>query len=116
MLAAHRLITTRRAEGRLNHYPTESPPDPARIGEGLALRSEARRRLVRLVEERPGQTQRELADATGLSQRLVSYHLARLEEKGLIAWEGANPRRYKPAAGPGHTAAAGESDSVATAT
>jgi DNA-binding transcriptional ArsR family regulator len=43
-------------------------------------------------------TQKSLSEELGLSQRLVSYHLARLEAALLVRGQGRRPRRF--AAGP----------------
>lgn len=53
-----------------------------------ALADENRLAIVLLLAERP-HTVRELTDATGLSQTLVSHHLAPLREHGLVM---ATPR------------------------
>lgn len=48
-----------------------------------ALADETRLTLLLLLSERP-RSVRELTDATGLSQTLVSHHLTPLREQGLI--------------------------------
>lgn len=48
-----------------------------------ALADENRLAIVLLLSERP-RTVRELTDATGLAQTLVSHHLAPLREHGLV--------------------------------
>ncbi|GAB3237300.1 hypothetical protein GCM10027447_36380 [Glycomyces halotolerans] len=48
-----------------------------------ALADENRLAIVLLLSERP-RTVRELTDATGLAQTLVSHHLAPLRELGLV--------------------------------
>jgi DNA-binding transcriptional ArsR family regulator len=53
-----------------------------------ALADEHRLTIVLLLAQRP-HTVRELTDATGLSQTLVSHHLTPLREQGLIT---ATPR------------------------
>ncbi len=54
------------------------------------------RDVVRRLEDDPGLTALELADAMGLSRRDMSLLLLRLEEHGHVAHEG---RRWFPAAG-----------------
>ncbi|MFB9658751.1 ArsR/SmtB family transcription factor [Glycomyces mayteni] len=49
-----------------------------------ALADENRLALVLLLSERP-RTVRELTDATGLAQTLVSHHLAPLRDLGLVS-------------------------------
>ncbi|MQA06719.1 MAG: metalloregulator ArsR/SmtB family transcription factor [Streptosporangiales bacterium] len=48
-----------------------------------ALGDENRLRFLLLLAERP-RTVRELTDATGMSQTLVSHHLAPLRQQGLV--------------------------------
>lgn len=48
-----------------------------------ALGDESRLRLLLLLAERP-RTVRELTEATGMSQTLVSHHLAPLRHEGLV--------------------------------
>jgi predicted transcriptional regulator len=43
-------------------------------------------------------TQRDLSLATGIPQRLVSYHLQRMEKQGLVGRRAGNPQRYAPTA------------------
>lgn len=79
------LVVSKR-EGREILYHLERVPPRSHP----VLRAGPRRALVELLLESP-RSQRELSDATGLSQRLVAYHLARMA--GLLAAEG-RPRRY----------------------
>lgn len=48
-----------------------------------ALGDESRLRLLLLLAEQPG-TVRQLTEATGMSQTLVSHHLAPLRHEGLV--------------------------------
>jgi predicted transcriptional regulator len=47
-----------------------------------------------LCAERRGLTQRELMARTGLAQRLVSYHLARMVDEGAVERAPGRPQRY----------------------
>ena len=62
------------------------------------LNDDARFRILRLLEENPEMSQRELADAVGVSVGCVNYVLKALVEKGLVKLGNfsANPdkRRY----------------------
>lgn len=63
----------------------------------LALRDPTRRAVALvLAGSDEGLTQRDLVARTGLSQRLVSYHLQRLEQAGFLEkGDGSLPRRYQ---------------------
>jgi predicted transcriptional regulator len=69
----------------------------AGAGAGLAaceLKDATRRRIALAVARAGGATQKDLSRALGLSQRLVSYHLACLGDSALVRAEGSNPRVY----------------------
>ena len=97
MLEAHRLVA-RREDGRARRFfvPEAAPGRDEMLIEA-ALRDDSRRRVAETLLAHQGATQRQLADLTGLSQRLVSYHLGRLESAGLVEGDAATPRRYRPA-------------------
>jgi predicted transcriptional regulator len=59
-----------------------------------ALRNPNAAHVARVVLAKAGVQQRELCKLTGLAQPTVSWHLARLEEAGLVAGDGAPRRRY----------------------
>lgn len=59
-----------------------------------ALRNANAAHVARVVLERPGVQQRELCRITALAQPTVSWHLARLEEAGLVHADGAGRKRY----------------------
>lgn len=80
-------IVVARREGREVLYHLADVPPRAHP----TLRAEPRRLIAGLLAQRP-LTQRELADATGLSQRLVAYHLARMEP--IVEPTNTRPRRY----------------------
>lgn len=85
VMGASQLVASRK-EGREILY--SSGPRVEAIG---SLRSPWRRRIVELLLESP-RTQKELAEATGLSQRLVAYHLSLLPD--VVSSTHARPRRY----------------------
>jgi predicted transcriptional regulator len=90
MLEAHRLV-------RATVWRRRRTYALAGAGSGLAaceLKDETRRRVASAVAHFGGATQKDLARALGLSQRLVSYHLARLGDSALVRAEGRNPRVY----------------------
>jgi predicted transcriptional regulator len=95
MLEQHRLVA-RRPMGRFRAYVAVDgsagplPPE--------ALRDETRRAIAQLLAESPlPLTQKSIAQRCGVSTRLVSYHLARLERDGLAAGNGTTPRLYRAA-------------------
>lgn len=93
VLASLGLVVAKR-EGRevLYHLATNPPR------EHPSLRVTSRRLLAGLLAQGP-RTQKELSEATGLSQRLVAYHLSRMG--AVVQTSGARPRRY--ALRPGET-------------
>ena len=97
MLETHHLVVSRR-EGRRSAYflVGHVPPAPVHLGQA-ALRDPSRKRIAELVAGAAEPlTRTALVEATGLSPRLVSYHLAQLEDTGLVVHEGRMPRRYRP--------------------
>jgi predicted transcriptional regulator len=99
MLEAHHLLVPC-AQGRVLAY---FPPGHVPSGDGLAarvaLKDATRRRVLDATAGRldGGATQAEIAQVTTLSQRLVSYHLARLEAVGLVQGDGGRPQRFRAA-------------------
>lgn len=90
MLEAHRLVRAT-AWRRRRTYAL------AGEGAGLAaceLKDATRRRLAAALVRAGRATQKDLVASLGLSQRLVSYHLSRLEGASLVRTEGKNPRVY----------------------
>jgi predicted transcriptional regulator len=96
MLAAHRLVR-KTAMGRANrYYATDAPLDEEALEASLALLDATRRAVAEVVARRGDATQRDLMETTGLSQRLVSYHLARLSRTRLVLVHEGAPLRYRP--------------------
>ena len=81
------LVTARREGREVLYWLGGAPPRAP-----LALRVTPRRDLALALLERP-HTQAQLSARTGLSQRLVAYHLARMAP--LLESDGARPRRYR---------------------
>lgn len=94
MLEEHQFVIMR-PSGRLRTYfALDGRVDPQLAGVYGVLKDESRRLVATAVVDGPGATQKEIAERTGISQRLVSYHLGRLENDGLVVASGSNPRRY----------------------
>ncbi|MCA1813153.1 MAG: ArsR family transcriptional regulator [Halobacteriales archaeon] len=62
------------------------------------LADPTRRRIVQLLVARPGRSQADLCGALGIDQGLLSRHLARMTEAGLVHAQGARNKRYAAAA------------------
>ncbi len=92
-LEDHRFLTGR-ATGKIRglFVPTAMPPSPDRWG---ALMDPTRRSVADALESRGEATQRDLVEALGISQRLVSYHLTRLAAAGVVDVEPGMPRKYR---------------------
>lgn len=112
MLERHGLIATR-LDGRARRsYALDTRLDRDAITRRLLLNDATRRRLAEALL--PGRvTQRLLVERTGVSQRLVSYHLRRLESAGLLVRHEGKPAEYEatpslrealPSSGPGGAA------------
>lgn len=97
MLEAHRYVTLR-GQGRLRGYfASDASADPEATYAHLVLKDATRRRLAELLAASSMPlTQSDLAERAGVSRRLVSHHLARLEEAGLVEGSGGMPRGYVP--------------------
>ncbi len=69
----------------------------AELQTDLIVGSEVHLRLLKLLEQNPSWTQRQLADALGISLGKTNYCLRALKEKGLIKWGNfsQNPNKLK---------------------
>lgn len=68
----------------------------------LLLRDATRRRVAETIANAATPlSQAEIAALAGISARLASYHVGRLERDGLVASEGSQPRRYAASSGLG---------------
>ncbi|HEX2023050.1 MAG TPA: winged helix-turn-helix transcriptional regulator [Candidatus Thermoplasmatota archaeon] len=90
MLEAHKLV--RATSWRRRRTYAVAGADAGRAA--CELKDATRRRIASALARGGPATQTDLVRALGLSQRLVSYHLARLEASALVRAEGRNPRSY----------------------
>lgn len=96
MLAAHQLVTSRASGRQLAYFAPEDLPSVGELEAQETLRDPTRRRIADELRGAPGGlTQAELTERTGIPQRLVSYHLAKLQEKGLAEGDRGFPQRYR---------------------
>lgn len=97
MLVTHHMLAARKEGRRTAYFVTGQVPPAESLQAHAALRGSTRRHVAEaLVQAGRPLTQEALAEAAGMSQRLVSYHLGQLQEGGLVAAEGPLPRRYHP--------------------
>lgn len=95
MLEAHGLIVARPRGRVLVYFAPGAVPDEAGVAARVALKDPTRRRVLDAVARAAGgATQADICGQTSLSQRLVSYHLARLEAVGLVRGDGGRPQRF----------------------
>lgn len=95
MLEGHRFVAHRRVGWAIHYYLPDGAPEAGSMLASFTLADETRRRIA--VEVARGiATQSELVVATGASQRLVSYHLGKLEKAGLVQAIEGRPRRFAP--------------------
>lgn len=95
ILEGHRLVVARRVGWERQYFLPEAAPTPAQLVVAKALADPTRRRVAEAVKQGLD-TQAAITEATGIGQRLVSYHLTRLEKAGLVAVEAGRPQRYVP--------------------
>ncbi len=98
-LEAHGFIVLRN-NGRATSYLVASQPaDSPLVTLNRALQGKTRRRIAgHLASSARPLTQLEIESATGISQRLVSYHLSQLDASGLLEISGSHPKLYAAAA------------------
>lgn len=84
-----------------NHFP-EVPAQPPRHSPTDALPhsttgSEVHLKLLSLLEQNPAWTQRQIADALGVSLGKTNYCLRALKDKGLVKWGNfsQNPNKFQ---------------------
>lgn len=98
-LAGAGIVVSARRGRRVGYFLPSNPLTPEDRLTFLSLRAATRARVLEAVRAAPaGATQADLVTATGLAQRLVSYHLDRLRALGLVEWTDERPRRYRAAA------------------
>lgn len=94
MLLLHRMVREENA-GRLRFFYVVDNASTLSAIAMAALRDPTRRRVAEAIAAAPrGLSQLETAAMLGISPRLVSHHLGRLREVGLVATGAALPRRY----------------------
>ncbi|HWH07960.1 MAG TPA: hypothetical protein VNX21_02100 [Candidatus Thermoplasmatota archaeon] len=96
MLEAHRLVRSELLGRSRVYYVPEALQDGRVLQWRAHVADPMRRTIAAVVLARGGASQRDIMGATGASQRLVSYHLSRLEQARLVRGEGSLPRRYHP--------------------
>lgn len=97
MLEKHQMVKVEE-RGRSRHVFARGAAEPRATAAHIALRDETRRRIAVAIVGAPlGASQKDLVVSTGIPQRVVSYHLAKLEEDQLVRAEGSMPRRYHAA-------------------
>ncbi|HWH08191.1 MAG TPA: winged helix-turn-helix transcriptional regulator, partial [Candidatus Thermoplasmatota archaeon] len=90
MLEAHKLVRATVWRRRRTYAVAGSEAGRA----ACELKDATRRRVAAALARAGRATQKQLAQELGISQRLVSYHLARLEASALVRAEGKAPRTY----------------------
>ena len=99
MLEAHRHLAVRGSAKVRGLFALDGATDPAEMASRVVLKDPTRRRIAALLAASEGPlTQAGLSEGAGVSRRLVSYHLARLEEAGLVEPSGAGPAGYRATA------------------
>src|SRR5581483_1970274 len=95
MLEAHGLVVPRTRGRLVAYFSPGGVPGEQELAAKVALKDPTRRRVLdATASSGAGATQADIVEATALSQRLVSYHLARLSEVGLVRGDGGRPQRF----------------------
>lgn len=94
MLEGHRFVVARRVGWARQYFLPEGAPSAEALVVHKVLADPTRRDIALRVRSMPFATQPSLIAQTGLSQRLVSYHLERLCEAGLVSAREGRPRVY----------------------
>lgn len=95
MLEAHRLVACR-PDGRRRRYFLSDAQAREDTTLQIFFRDGPRRRLTDALGASPTPlTQQQLAERTGFSPRLVSYHLGRLASVGIVERHGSRPSAYR---------------------
>jgi len=83
VLSRSGLVTSRQDGIYKRFYPTNVPIPPS-DGGGI---SEVQQRVLTVIKDSPGITQKEIARLFGIRQSTLNYQVSRLEERGLISSE-----------------------------
>src|SRR5581483_7499094 len=94
----HQMVVLRAAGHRRMWFPVGAAASPEAVAVKAALRDESRAQVARALAGGAALTQKQIGERTGLSQRVVSYHLTHLEGEGLVVDDGRMPRRYSASA------------------
>lgn len=97
LLETHHHVERRRVGRSPRYFASALAPRGPELVAWSELHEPARRRLAEALLARGSATQSDLVASTGLPQRLLSYHLGRMLEAGLVEAQGAWRRRYRPA-------------------
>lgn len=92
-LKKHALLTERRAGHARSFFAADACPGNDALECLAVLRHDTRRRLAGALLQ-GASTQRDIETQTGVPQRLVAHHLARLEKARLVTSSGSRPKRY----------------------
>lgn len=111
-LERHQFVVSRKSGRTLAYFPPEMAPGRDSVRRMLLLGHGTRRRVALELLGEPV-SQRDVEERTGLSQRLISYHLSALVEAGWALAHPGKPVRY--AAAPTLAAALGEEPAAANA-
>lgn len=103
----HHLAVLRRSglvvslrHGRYRRWFASGASEPERRVQVAQLRNAVSARVADLVAQRPGLSQKQLADALGMTPQAVHWHLARLAQAGLVqrVRDGREVRHYSAGA------------------
>ncbi len=84
-LEAADLVHSERANGFRVFYPTEGGIEAKRLSRAItALHNENARRVQEAVQNKPGQSVKELTDRLGIQPGTIRWHLRKLRDFGLV--------------------------------
>lgn len=94
ILRSFEMVTTAK-KGRCRHYfPRRRRFSDEEKSMYAAIEHEPTRRMVEIVARHPGISQAGLVQTTGLSQSTVAWHMAKLEDLGLVTSERNEVKEY----------------------
>ena len=97
VLLTHRFVLRQRIGRADRYHATDAPLDARAVERARSLRDPTRRRIAEAIAASGGLSQADVAARAGVSLRLASYHLTRLERVGLVTRQEGSPRRYDAA-------------------
>lgn len=92
-LERHDMITKQKARNHTCYFENGGTYSPDEQEAMAALKNEKARKIARYVREEPGRSQKEVAEELSLSQSLVSWHVSKLEQAGLVGRRRNGKRR-----------------------